>query len=102
MLRSKARAQNILLTLGAEGLIIHAPMSSKEKWLTDRLPAMNASPKDVSGAGDSLLTCASMALAVGADIWQAAYLGSIAAACQLSRIGNIPLTANELMVEIKS
>jgi len=39
---------------------------------------------------------------VGANICQAAYLGSIAAACQLSRIGNIPLTANELMVEIKS
>ncbi|MBF0504236.1 MAG: adenylyltransferase/cytidyltransferase family protein [Candidatus Omnitrophica bacterium] len=102
MLRTKARAQNILLTLGAEGLLIHAPSASPKESVTDRLPAMNASPKDVSGAGDSLLTCASMAIAVGADIWQAAYLGSIAAACQLSRIGNIPLTVNELMMEIKS
>jgi len=102
MLRAKARAKNVLLTLGAEGLLVHAPSSSHKEWLTDRLPAMNSAPKDVSGAGDSLLTCASMAMAVGADIWQAAYLGSIAAACQLSRIGNIPLTANELMVEIKS
>jgi len=102
MLRAKARAQNILLTLGAEGLLIHAPSSFQKEWVTDRLPAMNASPKDVSGAGDSLLTCASMAMAVGADIWQAAYLGSITAACQLGRMGNIPLTMNELLVEIKS
>ncbi len=102
MLRVKAKAKNILLTLGSEGLLIHAATSSSEKWLTDRLPAMNAAPKDVSGAGDSLLTCASMAMAVGADIWKAAYLGSIAAACQLGRIGNIPLSANELMMEIKS
>jgi rfaE bifunctional protein kinase chain/domain len=102
MLRSKARAKNVLLTLGAEGLLIHSPLTSPSDLLTDRLPAMNSAPKDVSGAGDSLLTCASMAMAVGANICQAAYLGSIAAACQLSRIGNIPLTANELMVEIKS
>lgn len=102
MLRAKARAKNILLTLGAEGLMVHASAVPPRKWLTDRLPSMNNAPKDVSGAGDSLLTCASMALAVGADIWQSAYLGSIAAACQLGRIGNIPLTSNELLVEIKS
>jgi len=102
MLRTKARAKNVLLTLGSEGLLIHAEVSSSDKWLTDRLPAMNTAPKEVSGAGDSLLTCASMALAVGADIWQAAYLGSLAAACKLSRLGNMPLTANALTMEIKS
>lgn len=102
MLQAKARAKNVLLTLGSEGLLIHTEVSSSDPWHTDRLPAMNTAPKDVSGAGDSLLTCASMALAAGADIWQAAYLGSIAAACQLSRIGNIPLTASELLREIKS
>jgi len=102
MLRAKARAKNVLLTLGSEGVLIHASTSLPEKWHTDRLSALNTSPKDVSGAGDSLLTCASMAMAVGADIWQASYLGSIAAACQVSRIGNIPLSASALMVEIKS
>ena len=65
MLRVRARAKNILLTLGAEGVLVHAATSSSQEWLTDRLPAMNMAPKDVSGAGDSLLTCASMAMAVG-------------------------------------
>ena len=78
-----------------EGILIHAETNKKEKWLTDRLPALNTSPKDVAGAGDSLLTCASMAMAVGADIWQSCYLGSLAAACQVGRLGNVPLSVDE-------
>ena len=41
-----------------------------------------------------------MALSVGADIWKSAYLGSVAAACQVSRIGNTPLTVRELVTEL--
>ena len=99
-LRRKADARQLFITLGAEGLLIHAPDKSGSECLTDQLPALNTSPKDVSGAGDSLLTCASMALAVGADVWQSAYLGSIAAACQVSRVGNSPLNAEELVMEL--
>jgi rfaE bifunctional protein kinase chain/domain len=99
-LRQKACTRNVIITLGSEGILIHAETNKKNKWLTDRLPAMNASPKDVAGAGDSFLTCASMALASGADIWKSSYLGSLAAACQVSRIGNIPLTTEELKMEL--
>jgi len=56
--------------------------------------------KDVAGAGDSFLITASMTLARGGGIWMAAYLGSLAAACQVGRVGNIPLTRNELIAEI--
>ena len=99
-LRRKAAAQQLFITLGAEGLLIHAPARGGGEFMTDRLPAFNTSPKDVSGAGDSLFTCASMALAVGADIWCSAYLGCLAAACQVSRVGNSPLSAEELIMEL--
>jgi len=33
--------------------------------------------------------------------WQTAYLGSIAAACQVGRLGIIPLTPNDLIKEIE-
>ena len=99
-LREKSDAANILLTLGAEGIIAHASSANPDEWLTDRLPAFNTSPKDTAGAGDSLLTCCSMALAVGADIWQSMYLGSIAAACQVSRVGNIPLSPRDMAQEL--
>jgi rfaE bifunctional protein kinase chain/domain len=101
-LRTKADAQQLFITMGAEGLLIHAPSAANGELLTDQLPAFNTAPKDVSGAGDSLLTCASMAMAVGADIWRCAYLGSVASACQVSRVGNLPLTADELVTELRA
>ncbi len=99
-LRQRANAGNIAITLGAEGLLIHAKITEKGEWLTDRLPALNTAPKDSAGAGDCLLVCAAMSMAVGRSIWESMYLGSVAAACQVGRIGNIPLSAAELLVEI--
>jgi len=94
----KARAQDLVVTLGAEGLLICATEDGLH--VTDRLPAFNASPKDVSGAGDSFFMSAAMARRVGADIWQSAYVGSLAAALQVSRVGNTPLTVPDLVMEI--
>lgn len=99
-LRIKARAKNIALTLGAEGLLAHAATAGQDEWLTDRLPAFNRAPKDSAGAGDSLLITCSLAMAVGADIWQSLYFGSIAAACQVSRVGNMPLAPEDLALEL--
>ncbi len=100
-LRAQAEAEHLFVTLGAEGILIHARDDTGTAMRTDQLPAFNTAPKDVSGAGDSLLTCASMALAAGADVWSAAYLGCIAAACQVSRVGNLPLSAVELITELR-
>ena len=99
-LRRKSRAKNIIVTLGAEGLLAHAAKTTTDEWLTDRLPAFNTAPKDSAGAGDSLLACCSLSLAVGADIWQSMYLGSIASACQVSRVGNIPLSRRDIALEL--
>ena len=99
-LRQNANAVDVLITLGAEGLLIHSPVGETRNFMTDQLPAFNHWPKDVSGAGDSLLCCASMALAAEASIWQAAYLGSIAAGCQVGRIGNLPLRAEDLLAQL--
>jgi rfaE bifunctional protein kinase chain/domain len=99
-LLNKAKAGGVLLKMGPEGLLIYAPAEPSGGLTTDQLPAFNTAPKDVSGAGDSLLSCASMALAVGANIWESAYLGSLAAACQISRVGNTPLTASEIIREL--
>jgi len=99
-LRRKADTKNVIITLDEEGVLIHAETEKESDWLTDRLPAFNVLPKDVSGAGDSYLTCTSMSMAVGANIWKSSYLGSLAAACQVGRIGNIPLTPKDLKMEI--
>ena len=96
-----ADAQNILLKIGEEGVLIHARTDDETKWHTDRIPALNSAPVDVAGAGDSMLITAAMSLACGAAIWEAATLGSIAAAVQVSRVGNIPLQSSELLQELQ-
>lgn len=101
-LTAKASSQYLLITLGAEGVFMHSPNAPSQKLITDILPAMNQLPKDVSGAGDSMLTSCAMALTVGASIWEAAFIGSIAAACQVGRVGNRPLSAREILQEIDS
>jgi bifunctional ADP-heptose synthase (sugar kinase/adenylyltransferase) len=100
-LRQRASAENIAITLGAEGVLIHAKISEKGQWLTDRLEALNTAPKDPAGAGDCLLVCTAMAMALGRSVWESLYLGSLAAACQVGRIGNIPLSGTDLLVEIE-
>jgi len=91
--RGVAQATNVVVTLGSEGLLVHASMEGE--YRTDRLPAFNTAPKDVVGAGDSLFTCASLALCAG-DAWQGVYLGALAAGCQVSRVRKIPLNAMEI------
>jgi bifunctional ADP-heptose synthase (sugar kinase/adenylyltransferase) len=100
-LADKSRARNVAMTLGSEGVLVHANLLKPGLGgVTDKLPAFNHAPKDAAGAGDSFLVSASLALATGADIWQSSFLGSIAAACQVSRVGNIPITAQDLIAEI--
>ena len=99
-LRQQSLARNILLKLGEEGLLIHSGRGKLEDCLTDRISALNSSPKDVAGAGDSLLITSAMALASGGNIWEAAFLGSLAAAVQVSRVGNTPLRVKELLQEL--
>jgi rfaE bifunctional protein kinase chain/domain len=94
----RARAKHLVITLGGEGALINTMTDGT--FTSDRLPAFNPSPKDVSGAGDSFFMASSMALRADADVWQASYLGSLAAALQVSRVGNLPLTTTELVREI--
>ncbi|MBI1252531.1 MAG: adenylyltransferase/cytidyltransferase family protein [Alphaproteobacteria bacterium] len=98
-LHKQANAQTVLLTLGAEGLLCYA--QNNGEYMTERLPALNSAPKDVAGAGDSLFTAMTLAMRAGLSTWEAVYIGSIAAAVQVSRVGNTPLTRDELVTELE-
>ncbi len=101
-LRSLANAQNVFVTLGAEGVLVCPGISNEQPWPPDQIEALNPMPKDVAGAGDSMLIASGMALAVGANIWEAACLGSIAAAIQVGRVGNTPISLAEMRAALTS
>jgi sugar/nucleoside kinase (ribokinase family) len=99
-LLSKTRAANLILKLGSDGSLIMRRTDSVGNYEIEQLPALNSTPRDVAGAGDSLLVTAALALASGASIWESSLLGSIAAAVQVSRVGNIPITNSEIAREL--
>ena len=70
-------------------------MNNKKDYSVDRLPALNNNPKDVSGAGDSLLVLSSAFLALKSNIWEAALAGTLFASLQSSTIGNQPIKLSE-------
>ena len=92
-----SRVKNIILKLGSEGILLHLEQNQNSKIKTDRLGALNNYSKDVAGAGDSMLVTTVLSHASGASIWESAYLGSLAAAIQVGRVGNIPLLQEEFL-----
>ena len=84
------------ITLGADGIFLHFVDAESGEAVDDQIPALNSSPVDVSGAGDAFLVTAASSLAAGSSIWTAIYMGSIASAYQVSRLGNIQIKAGEL------
>ena len=93
---AKTGAKSVMLTLGSEGRLISESSNDGNQFHTDRLDAFNFSPIDVSGAGDSMLVGASLSLAAGSSIWEAGFIGSVMSAIQVSRIGNRPITLENL------
>ena len=80
--------------------MVHPGEKETNFGLDDRIGALNSAPKDVAGAGDSLLIASAMTLARGGNIWEAACIGSLAAAIQVGRLGNIPIRTEELLHEL--
>jgi rfaE bifunctional protein kinase chain/domain len=99
-LQSLVNARDVVLTLGSEGVFLRTKTRQIDIWQDDRIPALNRDPKDVAGAGDAFLVGSGLAMAIGVPVWEAAYVGSMAAACQVGRIGNIPVGVDEMVDEL--
>ena len=101
---------NTIVTLGADGLIGFSPLpglrapGSESEWTTrlasEHIPALAPAAVDALGCGDSLLAAATLALSSGASLPAAAYLGAVAAAVQVQRLGNTPVGASDLRAQL--
>ncbi len=99
-LRKTMNSKNLLLKMGGDGVLISAQDNSGEMLATDEIAAINRNPVDTSGAGDSMLAGASLALASSATIYEAALIGSVLAGIQVGRLGNVPIaqeTVNSIL-----
>jgi bifunctional ADP-heptose synthase (sugar kinase/adenylyltransferase) len=97
-LRNKLACKNVILKLGADGILIHGINEIQNtKIETDQINALNINPQSISGAGDSLMAGAALSLASGANIYESAYIGSAVAALHVSKDGNLPVEKSKLV-----
>jgi rfaE bifunctional protein kinase chain/domain len=90
-LLKKLNAKNILLTLGEGGIAVFEK-GKPEK----RMPTKARKVADVSGAGDTVISTLTMALAAGANIYEASYLANYAGGIVCEEVGIVPIEIDKL------
>lgn len=103
-LLEETASQAAIVTMGADGLISFSRLPEQgadgDGWRSrlagEHVPALVPIAQDTLGCGDSLLTAATLALASGGNLLQAAYLGACAAGVEAQRLGNTPVTSADL------
>src|SRR5437773_1877108 len=88
----KLAVDNLLLTLGAEGMIL----VTKDGEIT-RIPTMAREVYDVSGAGDTVTAWVGTALAAGASVRDAADVANFAAGIEVSKAGVATVSPAEVL-----
>ncbi len=91
-LLDRLKCDCLLLTLGEEGMLLVEPSAG-----TRLLPPEAREVFDVTGAGDTVTSVLAVCLPAGATVGQAAYLANLAAGIEVTRLGAVPVTANELV-----
>lgn len=83
---------NLLLTLGAEGMVL----ATKDGEIS-RIPTMAREVYDVSGAGDTVTAWVGTALAAGASVREAARLANYAAGIEVGKSGVSTVAPEEIL-----
>ncbi|MCH8146846.1 MAG: adenylyltransferase/cytidyltransferase family protein [Planctomycetes bacterium] len=97
-LLQETQARHLFITLEKRGLVVFERRSqdrSSPEWAgrlkSEQLPSLADHAIDRLGCGDALLAAATLSLTAGDSLMQAAYLGSAAAAIEVSMLGNHPV-----------
>ncbi len=85
-LLSRLNADNVLLTLGERGMTLFERSGG-----LSNIPTAARRVADVSGAGDTVISTLTMALASGADIWESATLANLAGGIVCGEVGIVPI-----------
>jgi len=99
-LYDEAACKTLILKLGDRGVLT---CQSPEHESLDSFFSVDSFVDqliDAVGAGDSLLAYATLAMLVSGSPVQASILGSIAAACECERDGNVPITPADVIEKI--
>ncbi len=86
----------VIATVDRDGSVV---VKKGEKPI--HLPTVPRSVYDNTGAGDAVLSMLAGAIACGADLKDAAKLANIAGGLEVEKFGCVPISANEILAEIR-
>jgi D-beta-D-heptose 7-phosphate kinase/D-beta-D-heptose 1-phosphate adenosyltransferase len=89
--------QNLLLTRSADGMML-----IEQNGDVTYQPALAKEVFDVTGAGDTVIAVAGLAIAAGYDLKNAMHLANAAASVVVSKLGTATLTPEELLRALES
>ena len=95
-LLAKLKCKAVLMTLGENGMQLF-----EKKGSFTHIPTVAQDVFDVSGAGDTVISTFTLALASQASMLDAAYISNIAAGIVVGKVGIAVLTQKELLSRIK-
>ena len=95
-LMEKIKAENMVITLGPEGMKIFNGGSPIQ------LPTFARKVFDVTGAGDTVIAAFSLALAGGWDLETSGYFANLAAGVVVGQVGAVACTTEALKQYIQS
>jgi len=89
---ARLQADNLLVTLGAEGMVLVMKGGS-----TTHIPSLARQIYDVSGAGDTVTAWLGTALAAGATVREAAQIANFAAGVEVEKPGVATVSPEEVL-----
>jgi rfaE bifunctional protein kinase chain/domain len=97
ILLGETSAKHVVITRGKEGMAIFSKGSPSVRLI----PTYAREVYDVSGAGDTVISVLTLALAAGATIEEAAVLGNLAAGVEVGKRGTATVSPDEILVALE-
>ncbi|MDR2667650.1 MAG: PfkB family carbohydrate kinase [Puniceicoccales bacterium] len=93
---TKHAAKNLVITLGAEGMLI-----ARDGQMSKKVPTSAREVFDVSGAGDTVIAALSVALASGHTLEEAVHFANVAAGIVVGKLGTAVATPAEILNSVR-
>lgn len=88
----KSQAKALIVTRGSAGISVFIPGEARKDY-----PAKDVQVYDVCGAGDTVISTISLAMASGISLGESVRLANLAAGVVISKVGTVAVTAEELI-----
>lgn len=98
LLRIRLNCEYVMTTMSEHGVMISLAENNEEKNIF--IPAHLRSVADVSGAGDTVISIASLCLALHRSPYEIAYISNLAGGLVCEEAGVVPVSKEKLLKEI--